>query len=574
MNGKEPIDNLRLKAQKLLSTREPINIPEDVNSLIHDLQVHQIELELQNEELKKSQIELAEYTKKYSDLYNFAPVGYFTFDEKGMIIDVNQTGASLLGVPKNNLINLSFIPYITPDNRQVFYQHTKKAIETGKEEICELQLLKKDSNEFFGQLVTMVVENDQGNSKILRSNLIDITERKQAERKLKVTLINLEELVEERTKELLLALDYNRNLIETSLDPLVTIGRDGRITDVNKATEKVTGYPREELLGTDFADYFTSPGDAEEGYQQVFQEGMVRDYPLEIINKDGTITPVLYNASVYKDGFGKVVGVFAAARDITEIKKAEEELREYWESLEELVKLRTEELAKSNADLKQFTYVTSHDLREPLRMIASFLQLLERRYKDQLDQDANEFIAYAVEGAQRLDNMIMDLLEYSRVANKEIQFRDVDLEHVVQQIMLNLNILINENRASITYDPLPIIRGDRNQMILLFQNLISNSIKYRREEAPRIHISSGKDEDNFVFVVEDNGMGIDPQHLERIFTIFQRLHNHQEYEGSGIGLSIAQRIVHQHGGEIWAESEPGKGSTFQFTMPIKPNSLV
>ena len=574
MNGNEPIDNLRLKAQKLLSTREPINIPEDVNSLIHDLQVHQIELELQNEELKKSQIELAEYTKKYSDLYNFAPVGYFTFDEKGMIIDVNQTGASLLGVSKNNLINLSFIPYITPDNRQVFYQHTKKAIETGKEEICELQLLKKDSNEFFGQLVTMVVENDQGNSKILRSNLIDITERKQAERKLKVTLINLEELVEERTKELLLALDYNRNLIETSLDPLVTIGRDGRITDVNKATEKVTGYPREELLGTDFSDYFTSPGDAEEGYQKVFLEGMVRDYPLEIINKDGTITPVLYNASVYKDGFGEVVGVFAAARDITEIKKAEEELREYWESLEELVKLRTEELAKSNADLKQFTYVTSHDLREPLRMISSFLQLLERRYKDQLDQDANEFIAYAVEGAQRLDNMIMDLLEYSRVANKEIQFRDVDLEHVVQQIMLNLNILINENRASITYDPLPIIRGDRNQMILLFQNLISNSIKYRREEAPRIHISSGKDEDNFVFVVEDNGMGIDPQHLERIFTIFQRLHNHQEYEGSGIGLSIAQRIVHQHGGEIWAESEPGKGSTFQFTMPIKPNSLV
>jgi two-component system, chemotaxis family, sensor kinase Cph1 len=569
MDDKVPIDNLRLKAEKLLRTREPIVVPEDVNSLIHDLQVHQIELELQNEELKKSQIELEEYAKKYSDLYNFAPVGYFTFDEKGMIIDVNQTGASLLGVPKSNLINFAFIPFIAPDSRQIFYQHSKKVIETGEKQICELKLLNKDSKEFFGQLVTRMEDNDQGNSKKLRSNLIDVTKRKQAEIKLNKTLDNLEELVEERTKELLLANDYNRNLLETSLDPLVTIGPDGKITDVNRATEEVTGYPREELIGTDFANYFTNPVEAENGYQQVFQEGLVRDYPLQIKHKNGNLTSVLYNASVYKDESGEVVGVFAAARDINELKKAEEDLREYWESLEELVKLRTEELAKSNADLKQFTYVTSHDLREPLRMITSFLQLLERRYKDQLDQDANEFIAYAVDGAKRLDSMIKDLLEYSRVANKKIQFTDVDLEQVLQQITSNLNILINENKTSLSYDQLPIIRGDKNQMILLFQNLISNAIKYRLDEAPQIHISSKKDEDNFIFAVKDNGMGIDPQHLERIFTIFQRLHNHDEYEGSGIGLSIAQRIVHQHGGEIWAESEPGKGSTFYFTIPNK-----
>jgi PAS domain S-box-containing protein len=365
---------------------------------------------------------------------------------------------------------------------------------------------------------------------------------------------------------------YNRKLIETSLDPLVTIGPDGKITDVNMATEKVTGFPRDELVGTDFADYFTKPEDAKTGYLQVFRDGTVRDYPLEIKHKDGVLTPVLYNASVYKDQSGEVVGVFAAARDITERKKAEEELQEYWKSLEEQVKLRTEELAKSNADLKQFAYVASHDLREPLRMISSFLQLLERRYKDQLDEDANEFIGFAVDGAKRLDTMIMDLLEYSRVANKEIQFTDVDLVEVMDQIKSNLNILIKENSTQIIYDSLPIIRGDENQMVILLQNIIINAIKYRREETPKIRVSAEKNGDEFVFSVKDNGIGIDPQHLERIFTIFQRLHNHEEYEGSGIGLAIAHRIVHQHGGEIWAESQPGKGSTFYYTMPILPTS--
>jgi two-component system, chemotaxis family, sensor kinase Cph1 len=335
---------------------------------------------------------------------------------------------------------------------------------------------------------------------------------------------------------------------------------------LDKATEKVTGLSREELIDTDFSDYFTKPEQAKIGYLQVLQEGEVRDYSLEIKHIDDSTTPVLYKASVYTDDFGDVIGVFAALRDITERKKAEEEIQEYWESLEEQVRLRTEELAKSNADLEQFAYVASHDLREPLRMITSFLQLLERRYADQLDEDANEFIGFAVDGAKRLDMMIMDLLEYSRVANQEIQFIDVNMEKVIEQVIETLSVLIVDNEAQINYDSLPIIRGDENQMIILMQNLIENAIKYRREETPRINISAEKKGDQFVFSVEDNGIGIDPKHLERIFTIFNRLHTHAEYAGSGIGLSIAQRIVHQHGGEIWAESKPEKGSSFYFTL--------
>ena len=407
---------------------------------------------------------------------------------------------------------------------------------------------------------------------------IDITEHIQMKIQLEEMLDNLEKLVDERTRELKLSNEYNRNLIETSLDPLVTIGQDGMITDVNRATEDVTGYVRSEIVGTDFADYFTKPDKAKKGYKLVFQEGIVRDYPLEIKHKNGSITPVLYNAAVYKDEFDEVIGVFAAARDITKLKNAEKELREYWKSLEEQVEIRTEELAKrteelanSNADLKQFAYVASHDLREPLRMITSFLQLIEQRYKDQLDKDANEFIGFAVDGAKRLDKMIMDLLEYSRVANKEIMFEDVDLKKVLYHVKTNLKVLIDENDATINFDSLPCVKGDSYQFILLFQNLISNAIKYRQEEAPIIHVSVDKKDNQYVFSVKDNGMGIDSKYLEGIFNIFKRLHTHEEYEGTGIGLAIAQRIVHQHGGEIWAESEKGNGSTFHFTIPITAN---
>lgn len=419
-------------------------------------------------------------------------------------------------------------------------------------------------------------KEDKINIEVISDAFVEAIMRKSAEIQLKNALYNLESTVEDRTKELLVAYRYNRNLIESSLDPLVAIGFDGKITDVNKATEEITGFLREELIGTDFADYFTDPKKAETSYQQVLEYGSVRDYPLEIKNKNNGSTPVLYNASVYKDVYNEVVGVFAAARDITERKNAEAEIREYWGSLEEQVNLRTEELAErteelaiSNADLKQFAYAASHDLREPLRMITSFLQLLERRYQDQLDQDAHEFIDFAVEGAKRMDSMIKDLLEYSRIANKEIMFDEVDLKDVLDQVNLNLKILIKENKAIITNDPLPVIKSDKYQMILLLQNLINNSIKYRREEAPpRIHISARKEDDHYLFSVKDNGLGIDPKQLEGIFNIFKRLHTHDKYEGTGMGLSIAQRIVNQHGGEIWAESGPGRGSIFYFTLPI------
>jgi chemotaxis family two-component system sensor kinase Cph1 len=224
-------------------------------------------------------------------------------------------------------------------------------------------------------------------------------------------------------------------------------------------------------------------------------------------------------------------------------------------------------LKNSNKELEQFAYVASHDLREPLRMITSFLQLLKRRYVDTLDKDANEFIDYAVDGAQRMDVMIKDLLDYSRIGCKELKFEYLKSEEILKTAIINLNSSIEENNAIITYDHLPLIYANGLQMVQLFQNLIGNAIKYRGEEDPEIHISIKEVNDEYIFSIKDNGIGIDQKHLNRIFTIFHRIHAKDEYEGTGIGLAISEKILQKHRGKIWAESEPRKGTTFHFTLP-------
>lgn len=245
-------------------------------------------------------------------------------------------------------------------------------------------------------------------------------------------------------------------------------------------------------------------------------------------------------------------------------------LRNAHERAEKALRDSLIELKRSNAELEQFAYITSHDLREPLRMITSFLQLLERRYQDQLDSDAHEFIGFAVNGAKRLDSMINDILIYSRVAKKSRDLEKVDMNTVMEKTCINLKTSIDENNVRIIYPELPTIMADENLMVQLFQNLIANSIKYKGENAPEINISARRDNKSWLFCVRDNGIGIAEDYLEKIFVVFQRLHTDEEYEGTGIGLAIAQKIVHQHGGNIWVESELGKGSNFCFTLQMEP----
>jgi len=248
--------------------------------------------------------------------------------------------------------------------------------------------------------------------------------------------------------------------------------------------------------------------------------------------------------------------VTAAIRDISRRRAADADLRH-----------KVEELNRSNDELGHFAYVASHDLQEPLRMVASYLQLISRRYKGKLDSDADEFIDFAVDGATRMQRLIQDLLTYSRVGTTGQELVETSSETALQQALTNLRGAIEESRALVTHGPLPMVMADDTQLIQLFQNLVGNAIKYQGPGVPRIHVSATRGpEKTWLFAVRDNGLGIAPEYFERIFGMFQRLHKREEFTGTGIGLAICKRIVERHGGTILVESEPGQGSTFQFSL--------
>ncbi len=482
-----------------------------------------------------SQVESSQYARSLIEA-SLDPL--VTISIEGKVMDVNEATIKVTGVQREKLIGSDFSNYFTePDRAREGY---KEVFAKGLVTDYPLTIRRKDGKLTDVLYNASVYKDTQGNVVGVFAAARDVTERKRAEEKL------------------LSASLYSRSLIEASLDPLVTISADGKITDVNKATEEVTGYSKAELIGSDFSDYFTEPKEARKGYRKVFTEGFVKDYPLVIRHKTGKITDVLYNASLYRDAQGKVQGIFAAARDITERKAMENEIRQTMEKLK-----------VSNAELEQFAYVASHDLQEPLRMVASYVQLLERRYKGKFDSDADEFIQYAVDGANRMRGLIDDLLTYSRVGRLGKPFEPTNLQMTLGIVIENLQASIIDTDATITHDKLPTINADSGQMVQLFQNLLGNAIKFHSQMPPRIHVSAKEQDNQYLFSVSDNGIGIDPQYFDRLFKIFQRLHTKQEYPGSGIGLVICKRIVERHGGKIWLESEPGKGSTIYFTLSKK-----
>jgi len=360
-----------------------------------------------------------------------------------------------------------------------------------------------------------------------------------------------------------------RLLLDSTAEGIFGIDLDAKCTFCNRAALKMLGYPAEaDVLGKNMhqlahhtkADGTPNPPEEcrllatlRDGSKVSAEDQLLWRADGTGFSTDAASHPIRHGADI--------VGAVVSFHDISERKQAALALAK-----------KTQELERSNTELEQFAYVASHDLQEPLRMVSSYTQLLARRYQGKLDSDADDFIAYAVDGATRMQRLINDLLTFSRVGSRGKPFEAVDCNRVLQDAMGDLHAAIEDSGASITHDPLPTVQADPGQLHQLLLNLLGNAIKFRGAQKPAIHVSARHQNGEWRFSVRDNGIGIAPEFFERIFVIFQRLHTREEFPGTGIGLAVCKRIVERHHGRIWVESEPGQGSTFWFTIPENPEA--
>jgi PAS domain S-box-containing protein len=380
--------------------------PEVARRALHELRVHQVELEMQNEELRRTQVELEVSRARYFDLYDLAPVGYFTLSEQGLILEANLTAAKLLGVARVALVKQPLSRFVLREDQDIYYLHRKALLETGAPQAWELRMLKKDAAPFWVRVEATTAHGPDGAS-VCRAVVSDITGTKRAEQ-----------------------------LIQTH-----------------------------------------------------------------------------------------------------------------------------------SAELQEFAYGLTHDLQEPLRAVVNFSQLLAQEYEGKLGEDADQYIAYSVEGALKIEALLRGLLNYLEITERDSdRLLPIDCNHLLSQTLLSLHAAIRQNGATVTSDPLPTVVAKEAMLTQIFQNLIGNSIKYRSEAAPTIHISAERTADGWLFSVRDNGIGIDPADAKRVFGMFKRLHG-KEIPGTGIGLALCRKVVERQGGRIWVESEAGQGATFKFTIP-------
>jgi PAS domain S-box-containing protein len=473
---------------------------------------------------------------KFRPLLEAAPDAMILIDPKGRVVLANGQAEALFGYTREELLG-SPVEMLVPARYHSKHElHRSAYLRDPRPRPMgaglELYGVRKDGTEFPVEISLSPLQTEDG--PLVSSAIRDITDRKRAEEKF-------------------------RGLLESAPDAIVIIDASGRMILVNAQAEKLFGYSRDLMLNQPVEMLIP---ERFRGRHEAHRSGFFRDprlrpmgAGLELFGRraDGTEFPVEISLSPLRTEDGDLV--FSAIRDITERKRAETLAR------------RAEELARSNAELQQFAYVASHDLQEPLRMVTSYAQLLERRYKGKLDGDADDFIGFMVGGAMRMQGLIEGLLAYSRIGSQGRPLGEVDLNVALREALDNLSTAIGESETEVRSSQLPTVHADHTQIVQLFQNLIANAIKFRSDRAPLIAISADRLDDDWRISVTDNGIGIAPEHRERIFVIFQRLHSEGEYPGTGVGLAICKRIVERHSGRIWVESQIGSGSTFHFTLP-------
>jgi PAS domain S-box-containing protein len=494
---------------------------------------------------KEAEKHLAQMEGRYRGLLEAAPDAMVVVNQSGDIVLLNVQAERQFGYRRDELVGQR-VKSIIPEGfaERLIADGTRTAAEALAQQIgtgLELNGRRKDGSEFPIEIMLSPLQSAEGI--LVTAAIRDITERKQVEDVLRQN--------EERFRLIVSNVkDYANIMLDT----------EGLIVSWNQGAERIKGYRAEEIIGQHFSRFYTAEdlrnGVPARELKQATETGRFEGEGWRM-RKDGSRFLANIVITALRDEKGRLRGFGKITRDITERRQAEEAL----------MKTMTE-LKRSNEELGQFAYVASHDLQEPLRMVASYTQLLAQRYKGQLDSDADEFIGYAVDGCDRMQRLIQDLLSYSRAGTNIGALREISGEKALEESLSNLQVTIKESGAVVTHDSLPAIMTDDAQLVLLFQNLIGNAIKYHGTESPRVHVSATNNAGHeWIFSVRDNGLGIEPQYFKRIFILFQRLHGQKEFEGTGIGLAMCKKIVDRLGGRIWVESQPHLGSTFFFALP-------
>jgi PAS domain S-box-containing protein len=498
---------------------------------------------------KAAELHLVQMEGRYRGLLEAAPDAMVVVDQRGEIVLLNHRAkeqfgyprVEILGQPVTKLIPHGFAERLIADGTRTAAEALAQQIGTG----IELSGRRKDGSEFPIEIMLSPLESPEGT--LITAAIRDISVRKAAERH----LAQME--------------GRYRGLLEAAPDAMALMDMSGMVVLVNVQAERQFGYRRDEIVGlplrTIIPDVLAIAPEVRQRIADSVQsnEGAVAVALAAAVElpgrrKDGSAFPIEITQSILHGAEGTLVAV--AIRDISARKDTEARLHQ-----------TVAELNRSNEELGQFAYIASHDLQEPLRMVASYTQLLSKRYKGKLDTDADEFIAFAVDGATRMQRLIQDLLSYSRVGTAAKVLVDTSSERALEQATMNLRGAIEDSGALVTHDPLPAVLADPNQLVQLLQNLVGNGIKYQSAGTPRIHISCARSGGSrWMFSVQDNGLGIEAKYFERIFGMFQRLHKREEFAGTGIGLAICKKIVERHGSKISVESQLGKGSTFRFSL--------
>jgi PAS domain S-box-containing protein len=478
------------------------------------------------------------------------PYALVLVDHDGKIVLVNANLEQLFGFSREELLGRSIDIFI-PERfrigheayRQSFHKHPEqKPMGMGR----DLYGLRKNGEEIPVEIALSPLRVD-GNLYILAA-IADITQRKQAEEVLKQSEARLN-LALSAARAGTWDWDILRDKVTWSDGSYLLLGLKPGECEASAKNWLERVHPDDRAAVKEAVDSVIKRFMA-----QRTQDAFNLEY--RVLHTDGTVRWVNDRGQILYGRYGRPVRMIGIMLDVTERKTAEEQLA-----------AQAQELARSNAELQEFAYVASHDLQEPLRAVAGCVEIIRRRYQGKLDERADQVITHTVEGAARMQNLINDLLAYSRIGSRDRPFEPTDCQAVLNTVLANLEVPISESGARITHDELPTILADSGQLTQLFQNLISNAVKFCGDQAPQIHIGVKKQNGEWVFAVSDNGIGIEPLYFERIFRIFQRLHARNDYPGTGIGLAICKRVVERHGGRIWVESNSGQGATFFFTFP-------